>query len=297
MNLLPSHGLIGMAGKIKIISNSDDDDNDSLATLNLYKQVSRPSNDINEDMDIDSVGTGDSKITSPIRKLSFEKRTYRKGAKPKGFNHGKWKAEEHDKYLLFRSDNSFDNPSWNNIVKSKKRTGFFVKMSQVIGTRSPRQCRSHDQKFRTKETRQNEHIKIEEDDDHQSGRQQRGSLMKVEKTYSDDSTDHFSKGSPYYDDIQTPLTTTDTSRHIEDQEDVDKYFSKDLQKVFNEDKTRSFNLIPLSSGNLREKGLVPEQLRSLLLVKGGSSLNTRNFRKVMLDLCSQARSEELRPLH
>ncbi|CAD8174705.1 unnamed protein product [Paramecium pentaurelia] len=50
---------------------------------------------------------------------------------------GHWKQEEHESYLRFLQENANHN----------KGQRLFKRMSQVIGTRTPSQCRSHHQKF------------------------------------------------------------------------------------------------------------------------------------------------------
>ncbi|CAD8142964.1 unnamed protein product [Paramecium pentaurelia] len=52
-------------------------------------------------------------------------------------NVGHWTKEEHEKYLYFLEEHS----------DIKKNNKIFKSMSEVIGTRSPSQCRSHHQKF------------------------------------------------------------------------------------------------------------------------------------------------------
>ncbi|CAD8138204.1 unnamed protein product [Paramecium octaurelia] len=52
-------------------------------------------------------------------------------------NVGHWTKEEHEKYLKFLEDNT----------QMKKNNKIFKPMSEIIGTRSPSQCRSHHQKF------------------------------------------------------------------------------------------------------------------------------------------------------
>ncbi|CAD8140646.1 unnamed protein product [Paramecium pentaurelia] len=52
-------------------------------------------------------------------------------------NVGHWTNEEHEKYLKFLEDNTL----------MKKNNKIFKPMSEIIGTRSPSQCRSHHQKF------------------------------------------------------------------------------------------------------------------------------------------------------
>ncbi|CAD8057473.1 unnamed protein product [Paramecium sonneborni] len=52
-------------------------------------------------------------------------------------NIGHWTKDEHEKYLQFLEDNSY----------MKKNNKIFKPMSEIIGTRSPSQCRSHHQKF------------------------------------------------------------------------------------------------------------------------------------------------------
>ncbi|CAD8143651.1 unnamed protein product [Paramecium octaurelia] len=52
-------------------------------------------------------------------------------------NIGHWTKEEHDKYLQFLEDHAH----------LKKNNKIFKPMSEIIGTRSPSQCRSHHQKF------------------------------------------------------------------------------------------------------------------------------------------------------
>ncbi|CAD8062772.1 unnamed protein product [Paramecium sonneborni] len=52
-------------------------------------------------------------------------------------NFGHWTPEEHQKYLRFLQDHT----------DIKKNNKIFKSMSDVVGTRSPSQCRSHHQKF------------------------------------------------------------------------------------------------------------------------------------------------------
>ncbi|CAD8066722.1 unnamed protein product [Paramecium sonneborni] len=52
-------------------------------------------------------------------------------------NSGHWSYDEHQKYLRFLEDYAY----------IKKNNKIFKPMSDVIGTRSPSQCRSHHQKF------------------------------------------------------------------------------------------------------------------------------------------------------
>ncbi|CAK82114.1 unnamed protein product (macronuclear) [Paramecium tetraurelia] len=52
-------------------------------------------------------------------------------------NNGHWTKEEHEKYLQFLEDHAH----------LKKNNKIFKPMSEIIGTRSPSQCRSHHQKF------------------------------------------------------------------------------------------------------------------------------------------------------
>ncbi|CAD8083654.1 unnamed protein product [Paramecium primaurelia] len=50
---------------------------------------------------------------------------------------GHWNNEEHESYLRFLQENANHN----------KGQRLFKRMSQIIGTRTPSQCRSHHQKF------------------------------------------------------------------------------------------------------------------------------------------------------
>ncbi|CAK83781.1 unnamed protein product (macronuclear) [Paramecium tetraurelia] len=50
---------------------------------------------------------------------------------------GHWNQEEHESYLRFLLENA----------NHSKGQRLFKKMSQIIGTRTPSQCRSHHQKF------------------------------------------------------------------------------------------------------------------------------------------------------
>ncbi|CAD8058448.1 unnamed protein product [Paramecium sonneborni] len=52
-------------------------------------------------------------------------------------NIGHWTKDEHEKYLQFLEDHAH----------LKKNNKIFKPMSEIIGTRSPSQCRSHHQKF------------------------------------------------------------------------------------------------------------------------------------------------------
>jgi len=64
------------------------------------------------------------------------------------FNYGPWTPQEETQYKKFIL--SFDNkhPSWSTAGPHKKRMNYFIEMSKFVGTRSPEQCRSHDQKRR-----------------------------------------------------------------------------------------------------------------------------------------------------
>ncbi|CAD8115655.1 unnamed protein product [Paramecium sonneborni] len=50
---------------------------------------------------------------------------------------GHWNQDEHESYLRFLQENANHN----------KGQRLFKRMSQIIGTRTPSQCRSHHQKF------------------------------------------------------------------------------------------------------------------------------------------------------
>ncbi|CAD8113287.1 unnamed protein product [Paramecium sonneborni] len=50
---------------------------------------------------------------------------------------GHWNKEEHESYLRFLEENA----------NHSKGHRLFKRMSQIIGTRTPSQCRSHHQKF------------------------------------------------------------------------------------------------------------------------------------------------------
>ncbi|CAK65053.1 unnamed protein product (macronuclear) [Paramecium tetraurelia] len=59
------------------------------------------------------------------------------GSKKINKKQGHWNEAEHKAYLSFLEEN-------NNHTKGQR---LFKKMSQVVGTRTPSQCRSHHQKF------------------------------------------------------------------------------------------------------------------------------------------------------
>ncbi|CAD8113232.1 unnamed protein product [Paramecium primaurelia] len=56
---------------------------------------------------------------------------------------GHWNEIEHKTYLKFLQDNK-------NHTKGQR---LFKKMSQIVGTRTPSQCRSHHQKFNPQKTK------------------------------------------------------------------------------------------------------------------------------------------------
>ncbi|CAD8197936.1 unnamed protein product [Paramecium octaurelia] len=56
---------------------------------------------------------------------------------------GHWNEIEHNTYLRFLQEN-------NNHTKGQR---LFKKMSQIVGTRTPSQCRSHHQKFNPQKTK------------------------------------------------------------------------------------------------------------------------------------------------
>ncbi|CAD8128306.1 unnamed protein product [Paramecium sonneborni] len=67
-------------------------------------------------------------------------------------NIGHWSKEEHEKYLFFLEEH----------LDIKKNNKIFKSMSEVIGTRSPSQCRSHHQKFKPlSPTAQNKNQKLQ----------------------------------------------------------------------------------------------------------------------------------------
>jgi len=287
MNHLPIHGLIGMPRHIKIIVDSDYDTNDSSTSYASPNEDSKPFNDLNEDMNSDHSELGSFKITSPIRKLTFQKRKYQKVGHAKGFNNGKWKTEEHEKYLYFREAFLLDNPSWTEIDKSKKRSGYFVKMSEEIGTRTPQQCRSHDQKFRRKEETEQELSKIRQN--LQEARKRSGLEIKLEEMISNDTLtvnpmmDLMTSFKP-----RTHLNLTDTSSEVSDNGSIDGYFnfsSDKIIKVKSEDRTRSMTLIP---------GVENNEFHELLIThlpgKTSEELDTKAIRKALIELVRKAGS-------
>jgi len=61
---------------------------------------------------------------------------------------GRWSPQEEALYKRFIKEFHQLNPSWQVVSTHKKRQNYFIEMSKFIKTRTPRQCRSHDQKFR-----------------------------------------------------------------------------------------------------------------------------------------------------
>jgi len=296
MNDLPIHGLVGMPGHFKIISDLDYDADDNSTTYERSKEDSRPPNDLNEDQNSDISAAEIIKITSPIRKLSHEKRKYRKASNSKGFNNGKWKAEEHDKYLAFKQIYSMDNPSCE-IIHSKKRSRFFIKMSQSIGTRSPQQCRSHDQKFRRRETTEQDLERIKESL-MEERRRQKESKIKLEEIESDDAMSIISKhDSITSNDTETEVTQPDTSFKVSENESIDQFFSfcsKKIIKVYSKDLNRpSMNLIPVSTKHRGESITKLEKLNALLEGRSLAEIDTRTVRKIVLDLLNSFHAESL----
>ncbi|CAD8123867.1 unnamed protein product [Paramecium sonneborni] len=65
--------------------------------------------------------------------------------------YGHWTEIEHKSYLHYLQENK----------KHIKGQRLFKKMSQIVGTRTPSQCRSHHQKFNPQKTKQQQETGIQ----------------------------------------------------------------------------------------------------------------------------------------
>lgn len=66
---------------------------------------------------------------------------------------GHWTPIEEEKYQKFVLEMRYKHPTWSEICSHKKRFNYFLEMSKAIKTRTPAQCRSHDQKMRRRYTK------------------------------------------------------------------------------------------------------------------------------------------------
>ena len=93
-----------------------------------------------------------SSISKPTLKTLKERNYLRKDSdKPDKYNSGRWTNAEKMQYQYFMIHNIQDHETWSTKTYNKKRASIFVEMSRMIRTRSPGQCRSHDQKMREKQ--------------------------------------------------------------------------------------------------------------------------------------------------
>jgi len=86
-------------------------------------------------------------ISSSYRKSFPKKRPYNKKNKSPNHNHGRWTIDEENLYLQFVTEFALKNPDWLDKGSGQKRIFYFKAMSDFIGTRTPEQCRSKDQKM------------------------------------------------------------------------------------------------------------------------------------------------------
>jgi hypothetical protein len=75
------------------------------------------------------------------------KRPYNKKKRSSFGTYGKWSAKEEFLYESFLKEYQNEYPD-TQVLREKKRLNYFVMMSEYIGTRTPAQCKSHDQKKR-----------------------------------------------------------------------------------------------------------------------------------------------------
>jgi len=181
------------------------------------------------------------KITSPIRKTSLSRRVRKtkvKDSKPITRN---WTDDEHKKFLAFYKEGK-GGFSWNLSAGSKKRKGVFKEMSSFIGTRTPNQCKSHEQKFRSR-LLQSSNCQTPFDLDFDSSPD--SATLESERSPSNhEMDDHSSPDRIDASPISTALTNQSPGK---DFHEVDKYFNLDFQassSYFEEDKK---NFIKISS--------------------------------------------------
>lgn len=107
------------------------------------------------DVKIEEESSDDTSTKSPkttkakkAKKSSLLKnnRNYIHKNKKDGHKYGKWTAEEEEKYRSFLVNFKNMHPSWTKSEARQKRLNIFIEMSKFIKTRTPEQCRSHDQK-------------------------------------------------------------------------------------------------------------------------------------------------------
>jgi len=149
-----------------------------------------------------------------------------------------WTDDEHKKFLAFYREGP-GSSRWNLTTSSKKRKDIFIEMSNYIGTRMPNQCKSHEQKFRSKLLLSGNcqtPFDLDSDSSPDSATPEPES-----STPSHEMDDHSSEkiyGSP----ISTTMTDQSPGKNFHD---VDKYFNLELQAsspYFEEDKKNFFKI-------------------------------------------------------
>ncbi|CAD8092977.1 unnamed protein product [Paramecium sonneborni] len=109
--------------------------------------------------------------------LKSNKSNQTKKARKENINTGHWSAVEHTIYVNFLSQ-------YENIMNSsmmKKTSKIFKQMSELIGTRTPSQCRSHHQKFNPYAHRGENGKRLPRNERSRAGRKKKNQLTDIAK--------------------------------------------------------------------------------------------------------------------
>ncbi|CAD8082590.1 unnamed protein product [Paramecium sonneborni] len=109
--------------------------------------------------------------------LKSNKHHQTKISKKEHINTGHWSAVEHNTYVNFLSQ-------YENIMNSsmmKKTSKIFKQMSELIGTRTPSQCRSHHQKFNPYAHRGENGKRLPRNERSRAGRKKKNQLIEFTK--------------------------------------------------------------------------------------------------------------------
>ncbi|CAD8088423.1 unnamed protein product [Paramecium primaurelia] len=118
--------------------------------------------------------------SSPVgtkQTLKSNKHHQTKKPKKENINTGHWSAIEHTTYVNFLSQ-------YENIMNSsmmKKTSKIFKQMSELIGTRTPSQCRSHHQKFNPYAHRGENGKRLPRNERSRAGRKKKSQFLEITK--------------------------------------------------------------------------------------------------------------------
>ena len=89
-------------------------------------------------------------LSPPIKKSTIRKRNPTKRSKLTRTERRHWDDIENCRYQAFLTKYPIQHDSWVSKSRKHKRKNYYIEMSRFIITRTPSQCRSHDQKHRYK---------------------------------------------------------------------------------------------------------------------------------------------------